>query len=81
MDISEITSTDLPELAELYQQLLPNTRSIERMEAVLTSNRNNSNHVVLVAKDNGKLVGSLFGSCCEMLFGDCKSFMVLEVIS
>ena len=78
MEISEVSREDLSALADLYQQLVPNTPAIEKMEDVLSSNKDNPNHIVLVAKDNDKLIGTLFASCCNMLFGECKSFMVVE---
>ena len=68
----------LPELADLYQQLIPNEFSISKMKAVLNKHRNNPNHIVLAARVDGKLVGSLLAVICEMLFGQCKSFMVVE---
>ena len=34
--------------------------------------------MVLTARKNGRLVGSLLAVICEMLFGQCKSFMVVE---
>lgn len=78
IEVSEIKDDDLEALADLYQQLVPNQSSIEKMREVLLSNRDNPNHVVLVAKQDGRVIGSLFASCCEMLFGECKSFMVIE---
>ena len=78
MDISPIESVDLPALADLYQQLIPNKISISKMKLVLEKNKNNSNHLVLGAKIDGKLVGTLLSSIGEMLFGQCKSFMVIE---
>ncbi len=78
MEISNITEDDLEELSVLYQQLIPNDVSIASMRDVLRNNQNDSKHVVLVAKLDGKLVGSLLATICEMLFGQCKSFMVVE---
>ncbi len=78
MNISPVTEHDLPELAALYQQLLPNDFSIQKMQQVLGNNRQNPNHTVLIAKVDGKVVGSLLAMTCEMLFGQCKSFMVIE---
>jgi ribosomal protein S18 acetylase RimI-like enzyme len=78
MRITEIEKADLEELSTLYQQLIPNEFSIEKMESVYDRNKNNKNHIVLVAKENGKLVGTLLASICEMYFGQCKAFMVIE---
>ena len=48
------------------------------MELILEKNRNNPSHMVLGAKIDGELVGTLLSSTCEMLFGECRSFMVIE---
>jgi ribosomal protein S18 acetylase RimI-like enzyme len=76
--ISPATENDLYELADLYQQLVPNDISIPKMRDVLDRNKNNPNHLVLVARENGQVVGSLLAVIGEMLFGQCKSFMVIE---
>lgn len=78
MEISPATENDLADLAELYQQLLPNETSIPRMKEVLNRNKDNPHHIVLVAREDGRVVGSLLGVIGEMLFGQCKSFMVVE---
>ena len=78
MNISPITESDLPELAVLYQQLIPNEISVDKMKAVLNRHKDNPYHIVLSAKIEGQLVGSLLAVLCEMLFGQCKSFMVVE---
>ena len=76
--ISPVTEKDLLELADLYQQLIPNDISLSRMKTVLTRQQNNPDHLILVARVDGKLVGSLLAVNCEMIFGQCKSFMVVE---
>ena len=78
MEITQINEQDLDELSTLYQQLLANDISLELMKSVLRKNKDNANHIVLAAKIKGKLVGTLLANICEMLFGQCKSFMVIE---
>jgi ribosomal protein S18 acetylase RimI-like enzyme len=78
MNISEIEKEDLADLAILYQQLIPNEYSIPIMETVFSRNIDNPNHLIIGAKVNGDLVGTLLASTSEMLFGKCKSFMVIE---
>ena len=78
MEIAALQEGDLAELAQLYQQLLPNDISIARMRAAYERNRSNNNHLVLAAKLENKLVGTLLAVVCEMLFGQCRSFMVIE---
>ena len=48
------------------------------MKTVLTWQQNNPNQIILTARVDGKLVGSLLAIDCEMIFGQCKSFMVVE---
>ena len=76
--MSEVLKEDLSELSVLYQQLIPNNVDLSKMEQVFSSNKENPNHMILVAKDKGRVIGTLLSSCCEMLFGECKSFMVVE---
>ncbi len=78
MEIKAVKKEDLADLANLYQQLIPNKFSIKKMEEVLNNNDKNHNHLVLGAKIDDKLVGTLLSIRCEMLFGECKSFMVIE---
>ena len=78
MNIEPITENELPELANLYQQLIPNEVSIPKMKSVLKRHKDNPNHIIIGAKINGMLVGSLLAVVGEMLFGQCKSFMVVE---
>lgn len=78
IEITPINEQDFRPLSELYQQLIPNEVSLSKMKEVFDRNRDNPNHIVLAAKIDGKLVGSLLAIICEMLFGQCKSFMVVE---
>ncbi len=78
MEIGPITEEDLSALALLYQQLKPNEASVEKMREALPQVQRNPNQFVLGAKIEGRLVGSVLGVACQMLFGQCKSFMVVE---
>lgn len=78
MQISAAQQQDLPELAQLYQQLLPNTVHLDNMKQVLARQSDNPSHYIAVAKVDGKVVGSVLSITCEMLFGACQSFMVVE---
>ncbi len=78
MDISKIDKQDIESLSVLYQQLIPNEISLTKMESVYERNKDNPNHIVLVAKENGEVIGTILAVICEMFFGQCKSFMVVE---
>ena len=77
-ELAPIAEGDLSQLAELYQQLLPNESSLSKMQKALSNNLGNPKHLVLAAKIDGRLVGSLLAVTCEMFFGQCKSFLVVE---
>jgi ribosomal protein S18 acetylase RimI-like enzyme len=78
VQIVDLQKTDLEGLSNIYQQLIPNEVSIKKMESVFERNKNNKNHIALVAKENSKILGTLMAYVCEMYFGQCKSFMVIE---
>jgi len=78
MRIAEIVERDLPELSGLYQQLQQHDASLERMAAALEIARRDVNHVILGASVDGVLVGTVLGVVCRMIFGQGRSFMVIE---
>jgi len=78
MQIEEVREEELDQLSQLYQQLLPNEVCLEKMREVLVRNRANPHHLILAAKLEGRVVGSLLAVCCDMLFGQCRPFMVIE---
>ncbi len=78
MNIFQIRKKDLEGMSLLYQQLLPNEACVEKMESVYDRNRDNPNHTALVARHKGKVLGTLLACICEMYFGQCRSFMVIE---
>ena len=78
MQIARIQEADLPALDALYQQMQPTGFSIESMREALPTVGEDSNHIVLGAKVDGKLVGTVLAVVCQMLYGHCKRFMVVE---
>jgi ribosomal protein S18 acetylase RimI-like enzyme len=78
MDIARLTEEDLEALARLYEQLLPEESSLEKMRATFQRLKGDPNYIFLGAKQDGRLVGSVLGIICEELFGECRPFMVVE---
>lgn len=78
MEIENIKEDDLEALIALYQQLQENKPSLDKMKTTLAKVKDDPNHLLLGAKIDGKLAGTLLGVACQMLFGDCKSFMIVE---
>ena len=40
--------------------------------------KNNSDYIILGAKENDVLIGSVMGVICRDLIGECRPFMVIE---
>lgn len=78
INIGRISEEYLEALAQLYQELQPNEPSVAKMRETLIAVEQDPNHIILGATMDGKLVGSALGVVCQMLFGQCKSFMVIE---
>jgi ribosomal protein S18 acetylase RimI-like enzyme len=78
MHIAPISEADLPQLALLYQQLIPNQYSLDKLRHAFLKNQESGNPIVLGAKIDGNLVGTLLAVRAQMLFGACHSFIVIE---
>ncbi len=78
MQIERLKSTDLPRLAELFQQFWGETSSQDSMRAIFQRITANPAYVLLAAKSAGRLVGFAMGVVCEDLYGDGRPFMVVE---
>jgi ribosomal protein S18 acetylase RimI-like enzyme len=78
VNIAPIREKDLESLAGLYQQLFPNRPDYDKMKETLLHLDKDPNHIILGAREDGQLVGSLVGVVCGILFGKCKPFMVVE---
>lgn len=78
MIIERILEKDLGMLAELYQQLIPHAPDFSQMQKALHRINENPNAIVLGANEKRSLVGSAIGVICDILFGRCKPFMIVE---
>lgn len=79
--INTLKLDDLHELKELYKDAFGSESNYEKMVETFNEIENNSNHIILCAKSNEKLVGSVLGVICQELIGQCTSFMVLEDVA
>jgi GNAT superfamily N-acetyltransferase len=76
--ISKITSDDLIPLSLLLEELTEMKSHLVFMVDNFKKISADTNYILLGAKDNNVLVGSLMGIVCHDLVGDCKPFMVIE---
>jgi ribosomal protein S18 acetylase RimI-like enzyme len=78
MIIREMINSDIPQLAQLYKQFWNEESCIDTMYLKFNKFQENGSHILLSAVENNQLIGSVMGVICEELYGDCKSFIVLE---
>ncbi|AWV33142.1 GNAT family N-acetyltransferase [Paenibacillus sp. FSL H7-0716] len=76
--IKEIEIESLPELGNLYQELMNKPSDLNKLEEVFKVVKADNRYILLGAFVEGKLLGSLMGIVCQDLVGDCKPFMVIE---
>lgn len=78
VDIKEIEMESLPELGNLYQELMNKPSDFNKLEEVFKVVKADNRYILLGAFVEGELLGSLMGIVCQDLVGDCKPFMVIE---
>ncbi|AIQ73793.1 MULTISPECIES: GNAT family N-acetyltransferase [Paenibacillus] len=78
VDIKEIEMESLPELGNLYQELMNKPSDLNKLEEVFKVVKADNRYILLGAFVEGELLGSLMGIVCQDLVGDCKPFMVIE---
>lgn len=78
--IREAVKSDLVGLSMLFEELMNTKSNIDKMTKTFRYIQNDESYKLLVAEQNGKLVGSVMGVLCYDLVEECKPFMVLENI-
>ena len=73
--IEKLKREDIPELLDLYEQLLSFDKNVERSKAVYENMLENDNYFLFVVKDENQIVGSALGVCC---LGLIEPFLVIE---
>ncbi|AET67786.1 putative acetyltransferase [Desulfosporosinus orientis DSM 765] len=78
MIVRQMISQDIPQLARLYEQFWGEESCLETMRSKFEKLEKAGSHILLSAFEDNQLIGSVMGVICEELYGDCKSFLVLE---
>ncbi|HEY8909393.1 MAG TPA: GNAT family N-acetyltransferase [Desulfosporosinus sp.] len=78
MIVREMIKEDIPQLAQLYTQFWGEESCIDTMYIKFNKFQENGSHILLSAVEDNHLIGSVMGVICEELYGNCKSFLVLE---
>lgn len=76
--IREAMKSDLVGVAMLFEELTPIKSNIDQMTKIFTHMQNDASYKLLVAEQNGKLVGSTMSVLCYDLVGECKPFVVVK---
>lgn len=78
MIVREMIQEDIPQLAQLYKQFWGEESCIDMMLIKFNMLQENGSHILLSAVEDTQLIGSVMGVICEELYGNCRSFLVLE---
>ncbi|HWR42935.1 GNAT family N-acetyltransferase [Sporomusa sp.] len=77
--ISSMSSSDLGELAALYEELTGRKTNMVLMESLFKKITDNTDYILIGARDKEqRLVGSVMGIVCADIVGECQPFLVLE---
>jgi predicted N-acetyltransferase YhbS len=79
--IEPVKYIDLQGLKELYEDAFGGNTDFEKMTETFSKIKNDPNQIILAAKTEGKVVGSVLGVICHELIGQCTPFMVLEDVA
>ena len=78
MEIRRVIDGDIEELAKLYKQFWGTESCVDKMRAKLPKIDQNPSYIILVAVEEGNVIGTVMGIVCDELYGDCKPFLVIE---
>ena len=78
MQIRKLRISDLSQLALLYSEFWGEESSIPKMKEAYFRMEQNPSYLILVAVENEKVIGSIYGVVCQELYGECKPFLVME---
>ncbi|MEG0012810.1 MAG: GNAT family N-acetyltransferase [Cellulosilyticaceae bacterium] len=76
--IREAIKSDLAGLSILFEELIRTKSSIEKMTKIFRYIQNDESYKLIVAEQDGEIVGTIMGVLCYDLVGECRPFMVIE---
>lgn len=80
--IDRLEFKDLQGLKQLYENAFEGSATdYDKMATAFNQIKDNPGYVILCAKTDGQIVGSVLGVVCSELFGQCNPFMVLEDVA
>ncbi|OWA33623.1 GNAT family N-acetyltransferase [Saccharibacillus sp. O16] len=78
IEIRKLQVKDLPQLAELYEELVGEKSDAVKMQGTFARIQADEHYYLLGAFEGEILAGSVMGILCHDLIGECRPFMVVE---
>ena len=78
MIIQKLKIEDIEELIELYKKLAPFENSVVESIEIYKEMLKDEQYLILTAKDEGKVIGSVLGICCKSTATGGRPFLVIE---
>ena len=78
MHIRNMETQDMESLAALYYQFWNTPSNVEKMSEKFLDLQSNDAYILLCAVEDERVVGSVTGTVCEELFGECLPFLLVE---
>ncbi|WP_066870940.1 GNAT family N-acetyltransferase [Clostridium mediterraneense] len=78
MIIEKLKIDDIPELLNLYKELTDMEGSVEIAIETYKQMLKDEKYLLLVAKEEGRIIGSVLGVCCMILALDGGYFLAIE---
>ncbi len=78
MIIEKLKKADIPQLIELYKELVDFENTVETANEVYEKMLADKSYYLLVAKEDDKIVGSILAIICHSIPLSGKSFVVVE---
>ena len=76
--IEKLKTEEIPELLELYKELVDFENTVKTSQEVYNQILKDDNYLLLTAKENDEIIGSVLGVCCNGLAVFGQPFMVVE---
>lgn len=78
MEMGELAEGDLPALAELYAELTGEAPPLAAMRDEFARMASDGDYILLGARLEGRLAGTVMGLACRKLSRDCRPALLLE---
>jgi len=80
MIIEKLDKQDIPQLLALYKELTPLETSLEKAYEVYTKMDINPNYLLLIAKENNEIIGSVCGFIMDSLASGGKPILFIDSV-